>query len=117
MDGAVGEIYRLSPVGTSSSSSSWHTPKIATEDIAIAKSSVAKSSGFHHHHHHHVGDYDYIEDIDEDGFDSDDPVDDHDDPGVTLVSEDGNMFTNFLAIQRFIVLLKLHLHLSCHIIH
>ena len=55
----------------SSSSSSWHTPKIATEDIAIAKSSR------YHHHHHHVGGYDYVEDIDEDGYD----FDDHDDPG------------------------------------
>ena len=40
-----------------------HTPKIATEDIAIAKSSVAKFSGYHHHH---LGDYDYVEDVDED---------------------------------------------------
>ena len=30
------------------------------EDLAIAKSSVAKSSRYHHHHH--VGDYDHVED-------------------------------------------------------
>ena len=58
------------------SSSSWHTPKIATEDIAIGKSSVAKYSGYHHNHHHHVEDYDYVEDIDEDGYDFDDTVND-----------------------------------------
>ena len=39
----------------------------------------AKSSGYNHHHH--VGDYDYVEDIDEDGYDFDDTVDDHDDTG------------------------------------
>ena len=50
-----------------------HTPKIVTEDIT-----AAKSSGYHHHHH--VGDCDYVEDID-----------DHDDPGVTLVSVYGNL--------------------------
>ena len=43
----------------------WHTPKIATGDIAFAESYIAKSSGYHHHH---VGDYDYVEDIDEDGY-------------------------------------------------
>ena len=59
-----------------SSSSSWHTPKIATEDTAIGKSSVAKYSGYHHNHHHHVEDYDYVEDIDEDGYDFDDTVND-----------------------------------------
>ena len=52
-----------------------HTPKIATEDIAIAKSSVAKYSGYHHHHHH-VGDYVYVEDIDEDGYGFGDTVND-----------------------------------------
>ena len=40
-----------------------------TEDIAIAKSSIAKSSGYHHHH---AGDYDYFEDVDVDGNDFDD---------------------------------------------
>ena len=45
--------------------------------MAIAKSSVAKYSGYHHHHHHHhVGDYDYVEDIDEDGFGFGDTVND-----------------------------------------
>ena len=46
---------------------------LATDDLAIAKSSVAKYSGYHHHH---VGDYDYVEDIDEDGYDFDDTVND-----------------------------------------
>ena len=36
-------------------------------------------------HHHHVGDYDYVEDIDEEVYDFDDTVDGYDDPGVTLV--------------------------------
>ena len=67
----------------------FHKCKIATEDIAIAKSSVAKSSGYDHHHYHHVGDYDYVEDIDEDGFDFDDTVNDHDDPGVCVCERSG----------------------------
>ena len=40
-----------------------------------------------YHHYRHVGDCDYVEDID----DFDDTVDDHDDPGVTLVSVYGNL--------------------------
>ena len=40
----------------------------------IAKSFVAKLSGYHHHHH--VGDYDYVEDIDKDGYDFDHTVND-----------------------------------------
>ena len=43
----------------------------------------SKSSGYNHHHH--VGDYDYVQDIDEEVYDLDDTVDDDDDPGVTLV--------------------------------
>ena len=50
----------MSPSSLSSSSPPRHTPTIATEDIAIAKSSVAKSSGYHYHHH--VRDYGYVED-------------------------------------------------------
>ena len=65
-----------SSTSSTSSSSSWHTPKIATEDKAIGKSSVAKYSGYHHNHHHHVEDYDYVEDIDKDGYDFDDTVND-----------------------------------------
>ena len=42
--------------------------------FSLAKSSVAKFSG--NHHYHHVGDYDYVEDIDEDGYDFDHTVND-----------------------------------------
>ena len=59
-------------------------------DIAIGR-----SSGYHHHHN--VGDYDCVEDIDGDDYDFDDTVDDHDDPGVTLVSENGNQFIHLFA--------------------
>ena len=45
---------------------------------------IYRSSGYHHHHH--VGDCDYVEDIDEDCYDFDETIDDHDDLGVTLVS-------------------------------
>ena len=69
-----------SPINTGAPSK-WHTPNIATKHIAIAKSSVAKSSRYRHHH---LGDYDYAEDIDKNGFD--DPVNENDDSGVTLVS-------------------------------
>ena len=53
------------------------------EHIAIAKSSVAKSSRYCHHH---LVDYDHAEDIDENGYDFDDSVNDNYDSGVTLVS-------------------------------
>ena len=43
---------------------------------------IAKSFGYHHH-------YDYVEDIDEDGFDFDDTVNDHDDPGVCVCERSG----------------------------
>ena len=52
---------------------SAYTQNSYTEDIAIGKSSVAKYSGYHHHH---VEDYDYVDDIDEDGYDFDDTVND-----------------------------------------
>ena len=38
---------------STSSSTSWHTPKIPTEQIPIGIRSVGKYSGYHHHHHHH----------------------------------------------------------------
>ena len=89
-----------SSISSFASSSSWHTPKIATEDIAIAKSSVAKSSGYHHHRQ--VGSYDYnkcwwIWWYD---YDFDDTVDDHENPGVTLVSEDGDLIWPIWAARR-----------------
>ena len=46
----------VSPLSTASPH--WHTPKIVTEDIATAKSSVAKSAIYHHDHH--IGDYDFV---------------------------------------------------------
>ena len=55
----------------------------------VAKYSVAKYSGYHHNHHHHVEDYDYVEDIDEYGYDFDDTVNDNYDSGLTLVSVNG----------------------------
>ena len=52
---------------------SAYTQNSYTENIAIGKSSVDKYYGYHHHH---VEDYDYVDDIDEDGYDFDDTVND-----------------------------------------
>ena len=52
---------------------------------------------------------DYVEDNDEDCYELDDTVDEHDDSGVTLVSEDGNIeiFSCFIVFFGSIFLLVL----------
>ena len=55
--------------------------------IAYTQISYGGYSSSGYHHHHHVGDCDHVEDSD----DFDDTVDDHDDPGVPLVSVYGNL--------------------------
>ena len=40
-----------------------------------------------------------VEDIDEDGYDFGDTVDDHDDPSVTLVSLYGNLIGSMWAVR------------------
>ena len=52
---------------------------------------------------------DYVEDNDKDCYELDDTVDEHDDSGVTLVSEDGNVeiFSCFIVFFGLIFLLVL----------